>query len=92
MDHPTNSLLIVEVADTTLDSDTTVKAEMYATAGIADYWVLDIDGKQLLVFRNPAPIPDGGATYRDKMTLGPNDTVAPLAAPNSPIRVADLLP
>jgi Uma2 family endonuclease len=92
MDHPTNSLLIVEVADTTLNTDTTVKAEMYATAGIADYWVLDIDAKQLLVFRNPVPIPDGGAAYRDKTTLGPADRVSPLAAPNASILVGDLLP
>ena len=92
MDHPTLSLLIVEVADTTLDRDTTVKAEMYATAGIADYWVLDVVGRQLIVFRNPTPIPDGGAAYRDKTTLGPADRVSPLAAPNASILVGDLLP
>lgn len=92
MDHPTVSLLLVEVADTTLDRDTTVKAEMYATAGIADYWVLDVFGRELIVFRNPAPIPGGGAAYRDKQTFGPNDTVSPLAVPGAVVKVADLLP
>ena len=90
--HPTTAALVVEVSDTTLDTDVAAKAERYATAGVADYWVLDVIGRQLLVFRNPTPIPDGGAAYRDKTTLGPADTVAPLAAPNSLIAVSDLLP
>ncbi len=91
-DHPTTALLVVEVAATTLFDDTTTMAELYAEAGVADYWVLDVVGRQLIVFRNPQPIPDGGAAYRDKTTLGPSDTLAPLAAPNSPVRVGDLLP
>src|SRR5947209_4218173 len=45
--HPTTASLVVEVADTSLSFDTTTKAEWYATAGIADYWVLDVDGRQL---------------------------------------------
>jgi len=92
MDHPTAALLVVEVADTTLDKDTTTKAEMYATAGIADYWVLDLDGRRLIVFRDPRPIPDGGAAYRNRTIHGPADAVAPLAAPGAAVRVADLLP
>ncbi len=93
-DHPTTALLVVEVADTTLNHDLTTKAELYATAGIADYWVLDVDGRQLHVFRDPVPLPTGlGATaYRTHLTFGPADSVAPLAAPASPVRVADLLP
>lgn len=94
MDHPTASLLVVEVADTTLDRDMTVKAEMYATAGITDYWVLDVVGRRLLVFRDPSPLPAGlGATaYRSHLTFGPADQVTPLAAPTSSILVSDLLP
>lgn len=90
--HPTVSLLVVEVADATLFEDTTVKAELYATAGVADYWVLDVVGRHLLVYGNPQPIPDGGAAYRDRTTHGPGGTVAPLAAPNASVAVADLLP
>ncbi len=90
--HPTTASLVVEVADASLSFDTTTKAEWYATAGIADYWVLDVDGRQLLIFRNPVPIPDGGAAYRDKKMFGPGDAVSPLAAPNAAVKVADLLP
>mgnify|MGYP001047817967 CR=1 FL=1 len=92
MDHPTAALLVVEVADATLDRDTTVKAELYATAGVADYWVLDVVGRQLIVFRDPQPIPDGGAAYRGRTGFGPADAVTPLNAPAAVVRVADLLP
>jgi Uma2 family endonuclease len=90
--HPTTAALVVEVSDTTLALDLTEKAELYATAGIADYWVLDLDGRRLLVFRDPTPIPDGGRAYRTHQTLGPDETIALLAVPNVAVRVADLLP
>lgn len=92
--HPTTAALVVEVSDTTLDADVTEKAELYATAGVLDYWVLDLGGSRLLVFRDPGPLPAalGATAYRTRLTLGPADAVAPLAAPNAAIRVADLLP
>lgn len=91
-DHPTTALLIVEVADTTLTRDTTTKAELYATAGIADYWVLDLTHRELLVFRDPAPLPDGGAAYRTHFTQDATECVSPLAMPGATVRVLDLLP
>lgn len=91
-DHPTTALLVVEVSHTTLDKDMTTKAEIYATAGIADYWVLDIDTRRLLVYRDPRPLPPGGVAYRSLTELGEGDTVSPLAAPAAQLRVADLLP
>lgn len=92
--HPTTAALVIEVSDTTLDTDITEKAELYATPGIADYWVLDLEGSRLLVFRDPVPLPAGlGATaYRVRRTLTTTDSISPLAAPNASIRVADLLP
>ena len=92
--HPTTADLVVEVSDTTLDADVTEKADLYATAGIADYWVLDLDNRRLLVFRDPVPLPQGlGATaYRTHLTFGPADSVSPLAHPAATVRVAELLP
>ena len=92
--HPTSAALVIEIADTSLDYDTTTKAELYATAGIADYWVVDVDNRQLLVFRDPAPLPAGlGATaYQTRLTFAETDTVSPLALPTAAVRVADLLP
>ena len=90
--HPTKAELIVEIADSSLFEDTTTKAEVYATGGILDYWVVDVENRLLIVFRDPAPLPDGGLAYRTRLELGLTDTIAPLAAPTSPVRVSDLLP
>ncbi len=91
---PTQAFLVVEVADSSLFIDTTTKAELYATAGVADYWVLDLNGRQLHIFRDPVTLPAGlGATaYRSHTIHVETDTVSPLGAPTASIRVADLLP
>jgi Uma2 family endonuclease len=92
--HPTaaDALLVVEVADSSLDTDTMVKLELYAEDGIREYWVADLVSNRLLVFRDPGPISAGGHTYHTRLTLAPTDTVTPLAAPTASVRVADLLP
>ena len=93
---PTGNLavLVVEVSDTTLFIDTTTKAELYATAGVPDHWVIDVENHRLLVFRDPVPLPAGlsATTYRTQLIFGPTDTIAPLTAPTATVRVADLLP
>ena len=90
----TTAALVVEVADSTFDYDITVKAELYATGGIPDYWVLDVAGARLHVFRDPAPLPTslGATAYRTHLNLGPGDTISPLAVPTATVTVADLLP
>ena len=88
----TDALIVVEVAHTTLDQDISTKAEVYATAGVADYWVVDVENHRLLVFRDPQPIAAGGVAYRTRLSRFAGDTVTLLAVPNVPIPVADLLP
>jgi Uma2 family endonuclease len=91
---PRTAALIIEVADSSLFFDTTTKAEKYATAGVQDYWVIDLEHRELIVFRDPVPLPAGlGATaYRQRNTYGPDATIAPLAAPGAQVKVGDLLP
>jgi Uma2 family endonuclease len=93
-DHPTTAVLIVEVSDTTLTYDLTTKAELYATAGIADYWVHDVENRQLHVFRDPRPHTSSleATAYQTHLTLSPTDRVSPLAAPSASILVSELLP
>lgn len=92
--HPTSASLVVEVSDTSLTYDMTTKAELYATASIPEYWVLDLNARQLHVFRDPAPLAAnlGAVAYSTHLTLGPTDAVSPLAAPTGTVRVVDLLP
>jgi Uma2 family endonuclease len=84
--HPTTAVLVVEVADSSLDFDTTDKRLLYARAGIREYWVVDINGRRLLVYRDPQ-----SGDYATQQALGAADAVAPLAAPAAAVRVADLL-
>ncbi|MBP3960760.1 Uma2 family endonuclease [Gemmata sp. G18] len=92
--HPTSAALVVEVSDSSLRYDTTEKMSLYAAGAIADYWVVDVSGRQLLVFRDPQPdsTQSHGHGYASRQVFGPNDAVAPLAAPHAPVRVADLVP
>ena len=80
--HPTpdDIVLIIEVADSTLLSDRQQKAPIYARAGIADYWILDVNTRQVYVFR--APTQDG---YQQETILAANMVFAPLAFPDIPI-------
>ncbi len=89
--HPTTAMLVVEVADSSRLLDLTTKAELYAKAGIPDYWVVDLDRRRLHVFRDPAPLLDVAA-YRTKLDLGIGDSVSPLALSSASIAVAELLP
>jgi hypothetical protein len=67
---------------------------LYARAGIADYWILNLPDRVLEVYRDPVAAPHAPYRYRygATITLGPRDTASPLAAPTAAILVADLLP
>ena len=84
--HPTTADLVVEVADSSLDFDTNEKRLLYARAGIREYWVVDINGRRLLAYRDSQ-----SGDYATQQALGPADAVSPLAVPTASVRVADLL-
>jgi Uma2 family endonuclease len=83
--HPTMADLVVEVSDSSLNFDTNEKRLLYASAGIREYWVVDINGRRLLVYRDPQ-----AGDYAIRQALGPADSASPLAAAVV-VRVADLL-
>ncbi len=83
--HPTTAALVVEVSDTSLGYDTNEKRLLYARAAVPEYWVLDINGRRLLVYRDPQ-----GGDYASLQTFGAADAVTPLSATTA-VRVADLL-
>jgi Uma2 family endonuclease len=87
--HPTPSeiYLIIEVADSSLTYDREVKAKIYARSGIADYWVLNVNDRQLHVFREPA---ENG--YQSELILGENGSISPLHFPAVNIAIPEMLP
>lgn len=84
--HPTSAVLLVEVADSTLDFDQTRKLEMYATARIPEYWIVNLLDSVLEVYREPL-----GRAYRALLRPGPDEDIAPLAAPAAGLKIRDLL-
>jgi Uma2 family endonuclease len=85
--HPSTALLIVEVAEASLAYDRTVKKALYATCGIAEYWIVNLPERVLEVHLQPA-----GRDYRSRRILGPDADLAPAFRPEARIRVSDLLP
>src|SRR5262245_58585186 len=86
--HPgaANVLLLIEVADSTLRLDRRVKIPLYARAGIAEAWLLDLTTEHVEVFREPA-----GGRYREIVRLERGSRLAPLAYPDLALIVDDLL-
>jgi len=76
---------VVEVSDSSLGFDLTTKAALYARAGIVEYWVLDVAGRRLIVHRDPR-----AGRYISVAAYGEEESVAPLAALESLLRVGDL--
>ena len=80
-------LLLVEAANSSVQSDKTIKAAIYARHGLPEYWVVAIPTRQLTVHRQPSM-----AGYLDVQTYEENAVISPLARPDAQVRVADLLP
>jgi Uma2 family endonuclease len=92
--HPAHPALAIEVAESSLAFDRLHKGSLYARAGIRDYWIVDLVGRVLEVYRDPGPDPSAtcGWRYRSVIVLRAGDGVAPLAWPSRRLAVADLLP
>lgn len=82
---PEEVSLVIEVADTSLEFDTTVKAGLYAAAGITDYWVVDLVNRAVIVLREPSA---GG--YESRSTHRGDQLVRPLALPQAALSPAEL--
>jgi Uma2 family endonuclease len=89
-EHPARPVLIVEVAGSSLSLDRNHKGSLYARARLEDYWIVNLVDRVLEVYRQP--LVDASAPFASHQTLGPGSSIAPLAAPDSAVLVADLLP
>ena len=52
--HPTSALLVVEVAGTSLRKDRLVKADLYARAGVPEYWLVNLLDRHIEVHTGPS--------------------------------------
>ncbi|MGH2361895.1 MAG: Uma2 family endonuclease [bacterium] len=92
--HPSQAVLVVEVSESSLALDRDHKGSLYARAGLADYWIVNLVDRVLEVYREPSPDPAAsfGWRYRSVEVFGREASVSPLALPSAHIRVVDLLP
>jgi Uma2 family endonuclease len=85
-EHPTTALLVIEVSDSTLKKDRG-KAAVYASAGIGEYWIVNLGARTVEVHSSP-----DGDRYAEVRTLRAGDALRPAALGDVAIAVAELLP
>jgi Uma2 family endonuclease len=83
---------VIEISHTTLREDMSIKASLYARAGISEYWIVDIIGRRVIVHRDPKSESDEEASYETITSHDEAATFSPLADPQSSVKVSDLLP
>ena len=85
--HPTPSdvLLVIEVADTSLPFDRNVKVPLYARHGIPEVWLVNPRQRWIDVFRRPT-----GAGYGETLRPSETEALAPLLLPEVSVSGTDL--
>jgi Uma2 family endonuclease len=81
---PADTLLVIEISDTSLRYDREVKVPLYAAHGVPEVWLIDLRHRRLELFRDPGP--DG---YRQILRPDPSQVVAPLLLPHLELRVQE---
>lgn len=79
---PGDVVLIAEVSDATLHYDRTEKLQAYACAGIAEYWIVNLQRRVVERYRDPA-----GPRYRSHEIVRPGTTIATAAFPDDGVPV-----
>jgi len=82
---PADTLLVVEVSDSSLGFDRDTKLALYAVHGVPEAWLVDLKNQRLQIFRDPGP--DG---YRQILLPDKAQSVAPLLLPDLEIPLRTL--
>jgi Uma2 family endonuclease len=92
--HPARAALILEVAESSLAFDRVQKGSLYARAGVADYWIVNLVDSVVELYRNPAPdlTAPFGWRYSSVERFRPPATLTLLELPQAAVPVAALLP
>ncbi len=83
--HPDAALLLVEVSDTSLVKDRKIKTEIYAEAGVPEYWIINVRSRSVEVRTQP-----GRAGYARVVTRSDDDVLRPLKLRGLELAVADI--
>jgi Uma2 family endonuclease len=93
-DEPWRVVLVIEISDTCLRFDRTTKARLYASAGVPEYWIVDLINRRVEVRTEPAQhAGDGGqAGYARTRIFLADQEISPQCATGARIKFSDLLP
>ena len=83
---PTDVLLLIEVADTSLEFDREVKLARYATAGIPEVWIVNLRARQVEAHSDPV---DGA--YHSRRLVTAEGRISPRAFPDVSLAVGEFL-
>lgn len=84
---PPDILLIVEIAESSLEYDRSIKARLYAETGISEYWVADLKNDCLFVYSDLRD-----KSYRLVRQFHRGDFIAPQLLPECRLQIDVLLP
>lgn len=87
-EHPTRAFLVIEVARSSLRKDRGIKARLYGSVEVDEYWIVDVDGGCVHVLRDP----DGEGQWRSKHVARRGDTLHLVAFPDVMVAVDQVLP
>ena len=92
--HPSRPVLVVEISESSLGLDRDHKGSLYARAGLADYWIVNLVDQALEVYRDPGPDQAApfGWRYRSVEVLRGEAVASPLASGGASVHVRDVLP
>jgi Uma2 family endonuclease len=93
-EHPQTAILVVEISESTLAIDLRVKPDLYALAGVPEYWVVDLVNRRVIVHRDPIPDAESprGFRYASIISYTADASIAPQAKPTSTVQINSLLP
>lgn len=84
---PPDVLLLIEVADTSLDDDRGIKVPLYAENGIAECWIVNLLDRVVEVYRQPR-----NGSYADIRRIGAEGVLDIALLPGAALPVVDLFP
>ncbi len=84
--EPADILLVIEVADTSVEYDRSIKIPLYAWAEVPEAWLVSLPSDQIEVYRDPA-----GGSYAEVTSISRGETLTPLLLPGAGLSVADIL-
>jgi Uma2 family endonuclease len=93
-EHPTpeDTLLVIEVADSSLDYDREVKLPLYAEAKISDYWLFNLPDHYLEAYSGPYQIGSGQFGYLTRRIVPPNGVIALPPFPEQVLELISIFP